>query len=237
MRRFRKVHMMVALVALVAVLSALMSVGVALNSAVLADDDDVVVVFSDTFDPEPLGLSRFVLTNWAVTAGNVDVIGLGLFDLYPGNGNYLDMDGSAAPTNATIVSTPLTLSPGCYQLSFEMGQNAFGGIQDNGLAVTLGAVFAGFFAAPVPPSPPATILTLNTAQIIVPGDDDDPPTVASLAFSETGTPTAGGSVLDDVLLVLVDDDGCEVDDDEVDDDEVDDDEVDDDEVDDDEVDD
>ena len=169
-------------------------------------------VFQDTFDAESQGLNKTTLTNWTVT-GKVDVIGTGFFPFYPGNGNYLDMDGS--PGNGTITPAPLTLSPGCYQLSFEMGQNG-GPTNDNGLAVTLGTVFTGAFAAPVPGT---GVLTPITAQITVPGDDDDPPTVASLVFSETGTVDARGSVLDDVLLVFVDDDACGDDDDDDDEDE------------------
>jgi hypothetical protein len=43
-----------------------------------------VVVFQDTFDSEPLGLNITSLTNWTVTAGNVDVIGVRFLRLLPG---------------------------------------------------------------------------------------------------------------------------------------------------------
>jgi hypothetical protein len=74
------------------------------------------VVFEDNFERESLGLNITSLTNWTVTAGNVDVIGSGFEDIYPGNGNYLDMDGTWG--NATIQSTSISLVPGTYQMSF-----------------------------------------------------------------------------------------------------------------------
>ncbi len=51
------------------------------------------IVFEDTFDSESVGVGYTSLTNWAVTSGNVDVIGDGYHNIYPGNGRYLDMDG------------------------------------------------------------------------------------------------------------------------------------------------
>lgn len=147
-----------------------------------------VVVFQDTFDGEPLGLGVTTLTNWTVTAGNVDVIGPGFFDLFPGNGNYLDMDGTCG--SATIVSTPINLIPGTYQLSFEIGNNPFGGGGSNGLQVSLGTVFSQFF-------PAQSALTPTTVAIVV---TTYPPTTASLVFQETGPSDCGGAVLDDVKL-------------------------------------
>ena len=176
----------------------------------MADDD--VVVFSDNFDGEPPtgSCGSTTLINWTVTAGNFDRLGslTSPNARYPGNGFMLDMDGCNA--NATIKTASLTLSPGCYQLSFDLGQNYFGaGPRDNGLLVTLGTVFSGSFTAPPPafPAPAPTIwdgprtLTKNTARFTIPA-----PTVASLVFAETGTVDAGGTVLDNVLLVHVDKD-------------------------------
>ena len=142
-----------------------------------------ITVFQDTFDSEPQGLVVTSLTNWTVTAGSVDVIGPGLFDFYPGNGNYLDMTSCA---DGTIQTAPLNLSPGTYQLSFEIGRNSI----NNSLLVSLGGVYSESFLAP-------SILTLITRQITV-----TTLTTASLRFQETGAPPqdCGGSILDDVLL-------------------------------------
>ncbi len=69
-----------------------------------------VPVFSDNFDAEPLGLNS-VPSQWTVSNGTVDIIGPGLFDLLPGNGNYIDLDGSTGNAGV-LTSLPLTLNPG-----------------------------------------------------------------------------------------------------------------------------
>jgi hypothetical protein len=144
------------------------------------------VVFEDNFDNEPLGLAVTSLSNWTVTAGNVDVIGSGFNDFYPGNGNYLDLDGTCG--NATIQSTAISLVPGSYQLSFRIGSNPEGA-GGNSLDVSLGTLFSQSFAQPA--------LTPITVEIIV-----RTATVASLVFRETGPVDCTGSVLDAVVLTF-----------------------------------
>ena len=79
------------------------------------------IIFQDNFNLEPGGTSFTSITNWNATAGNFDVIGDGFFDIYPGNGKYIDMAGS---TNATIeTSTSILLNPGTHQLTFNLGTN------------------------------------------------------------------------------------------------------------------
>ena len=146
-----------------------------------------VTVFQDTFDSESLAGNATTLANWTVTAGNVDVIGPTFANLYPGNGNYLDMAGC---TNGTMQSRSLNLPPGTYQLSFEIGNNP-DGLDNNRLQVTLGALFNQSFTAPA-------TLTLITKTIVV-----TTTTTASLVFKETGDFNCGGTVLDDVLLALL----------------------------------
>jgi hypothetical protein len=56
-----------------------------------------IFLLNDDFDTEnsSIGLldySRF--SNWIVTRGSVDLIGNGFYDFYPGNGLYVDLDGS-----------------------------------------------------------------------------------------------------------------------------------------------
>jgi hypothetical protein len=145
------------------------------------------VIFQDSFDNQTLGLAITSLNNWTVTAGNVDVIGPGFFDLYPGNGHYLDMDGSCG--NATIQSPPLNLAPGVYQLSFRIGNNSFGG---NSLNVSLGSLFNQSFVAQS-----SLELTPVRVEILVGAT-----TMASLVLEETGPSDCGGSVLDSVTLTF-----------------------------------
>lgn len=77
------------------------------------------VLFSDNFDTETLGLNA-TPSQWTVTNGTVDIIGnSGFFDFLPGNGRYIDLDGSTA--NAGVMtSTALTLGIGSYELLFDL---------------------------------------------------------------------------------------------------------------------
>jgi hypothetical protein len=156
-----------------------------------------LVLFSDTFDNDPVASGTTSLSNWTVTNGNVDVIGPGFADLYTGNGDYLDMDG--AISNATIESPILTLSPGTYELSFELGNNSNLGSFDNGVLVSLGTVFSQTFLAPAHANFSGEQLVKTTIRFVI-----ENPTSASLIFQETGTASSGGAVVDDVLLVKTD---------------------------------
>ena len=156
-----------------------------------------VVLFSDTFDNDSIASGTTSLSNWTVTNGNVDVIGPGFADLYMGNGDYLDMDG--AISNATIESPTLTLAPGTYELSFELGNNSNLGSYDNGLLVSLGTVFSQTFLAPAHANFSGEQLVKTVIRFVI-----ENPTSASLIFQETGTASSGGTVLDDVLLVKTD---------------------------------
>lgn len=55
------------------------------------------IVFKDIFDPENGGVGQLnysAFTKWDINQGFVDLIGNGFNDLLPGNGLYLDMNGS-----------------------------------------------------------------------------------------------------------------------------------------------
>lgn len=153
-----------------------------------------LVMFSSTFDSDPIAAATTSLNDWTVTNGNVDVIGPGFADLYTGNGDYLDMDGTNS--SATIESPILTLTPGTYELSFELGNNSVNSSVDNGLLVSLGTVFSQTFLAPAHTNGSGDKLVKAVIRFVI-----ENPTSASLIFQETGTASAGGTVLDDVLLV------------------------------------
>jgi len=59
--------------------------------------------------------------NWTVSNGTVDLIGNGYFDFQPGNGLYVDMDGSTG--NAGKMSHSFNLAPGQYTLSYQLAGN------------------------------------------------------------------------------------------------------------------
>lgn len=77
-------------------------------------------VFSDNFNAENAGvgaLNYSGFANWNVTAGSVDLIGNGYFDFLPGNGLYVDMNGSTG--QGGTISTRTIFAPGAYTVSFD----------------------------------------------------------------------------------------------------------------------
>lgn len=94
------------------------------------------VVFSDNFNADPLGLNKTTFVGgWTVGSGSVDVIGAGPateagagpgqpgnatgYNFLPGNGNYIDLDGSS--TDSGAFSKALTLTGGTtYTASFQL---------------------------------------------------------------------------------------------------------------------
>ena len=95
-------------------------------------------IFSDNFNGENGGSGTTVYSGfaqWTVTDGSVDLIGEGFFDFYPGNGLYVDLDGSTR--EAGVMSTaPLSLSRGPHTLRFDLGGSQRS--DDNVVTVQLG---------------------------------------------------------------------------------------------------
>ena len=83
------------------------------------------VIFSDNFDTENGGVEALNYTgfaNWNVLYGSVDLIGNGgTFDFLPGNGMYVDLDGSTG--TAGLMGHVQMLTPGDYTLSFDLAGN------------------------------------------------------------------------------------------------------------------
>jgi hypothetical protein len=81
-----------------------------------------VTIFSDNFDANALNLNA-VPTGWTVTAGTVDIIGNpGFFDMLPGSGRYIDLDGSTS--NSGVLSKSFSLLAGTtYTASFDLAGN------------------------------------------------------------------------------------------------------------------
>ena len=83
-------------------------------------------IFTDNFDADDLELNSVVFVGgWQVSgAANtaVDTIGPGLYDVFPGNGHYIDLDGSlGAPA---LFSKTLNLTAGTtYTATFELAGN------------------------------------------------------------------------------------------------------------------
>ena len=84
-------------------------------------NSDAVPLFSDNFDSETLALNYAGFANWTVSDGTVDLIGNpAFFDFLPGNGRYVDLDGSTS--NAGVMtSSALSLTGGVtYDLTFSL---------------------------------------------------------------------------------------------------------------------
>ena len=79
------------------------------------------VVFTDNFDSETLAFNYTGFAKWTVSNGTVDLIGPGFFDLFPGNGRYVDLDGSTS--DAGLLTTNISFAPGSYVLTFLLGGN------------------------------------------------------------------------------------------------------------------
>jgi len=67
---------------------------------------------------------------WTVPVGSVDLIGetttFTEFDFFPGNGGYVDLDGSTEM--AGTLATTQSFVPGKYTLTFDLGGNARGDV-------------------------------------------------------------------------------------------------------------
>ncbi|MCC6706981.1 MAG: PEP-CTERM sorting domain-containing protein [Gammaproteobacteria bacterium] len=146
-----------------------------------------VPLFNDTFDSEALGLNQ-ALDNWTVSDGTIDVIGPGFFDLHPGNGNYLDLDGSTSNAGKITTNTVFNLLAGTYTLSFELGGSKRG--DGNTVTVALGSIFSEVFALPSNAPLQSISRTITLASAAGSG---------ALSFDHAGGDNLG-LILDDVSL-------------------------------------
>jgi hypothetical protein len=87
-------------------------------------------ILFDNFDSENGGVGQLNYSgfaNFSVSAGTVDLIGFTgvgapLFDVAPGNGLYVDLDGSTLDAGL-MLADPLVLPAGIYSLSFDLAGN------------------------------------------------------------------------------------------------------------------
>lgn len=84
------------------------------------------LIFEDNFNLENSSVGTINFNgfgNWSVTAGAVDLIGNSYFDYLPGNGLYVDMDGSIFAAGTMTTKNQFSLDPGTYSLSFKLAGN------------------------------------------------------------------------------------------------------------------
>ncbi|MCU6496952.1 PEP-CTERM sorting domain-containing protein [Rugamonas sp. A1-17] len=95
-----------------------------LLAACTASQAAVVTLFSDNFDGDHTGDNVTAFVNgWHVANGTVDVDGQGfVHNELPGNGHYIDLDGSSL--KAGVFSNSIRLQAGTtYTMSFEIAGN------------------------------------------------------------------------------------------------------------------
>lgn len=94
-------------------------------------------ILQDNFNAENGGVGMLnynSFANWTVTNGTVDLIGNGFYDFYPGNGLYVDLDGST--NQAGLLSSKTSFAPGTYLVSFDLGGSQRG--DTNVVDITMG---------------------------------------------------------------------------------------------------
>jgi hypothetical protein len=150
-----------------------------------------VTVFSDDFDTDTNGLNKASFAGgWTVSAGTVDMIGAPppFFDLIPGNGHYVDLDGSTS--DAGELSKALALTGGVtYTASFQLAGSHRG--DTNVVDVSFGSTAATYTLAS---SDPLGTLSL----VFTPGASG----TFSLTFANRGGDNLG-ALLDNVAVTAV----------------------------------
>jgi hypothetical protein len=147
-----------------------------------------ITSLSDNFDTENGGsyaLSYTGFTNWDVAGGGtVDLIGSSGYDYYPGNGHYVDLDGSSRKSG--VLTTKSAFAAGQYQLSFKLGGSKAG---SESVIVSLGNLNEVFTIA----SDDALNTFTRLVSVASPG---------TLSFANAGGDNVG-AILDDVNVSAV----------------------------------
>jgi len=121
--------------------AAVLSVALAATLASATDSRAAVLLFDD-FNSESQSLNHTPFANWSVSAGSVDVIGTGFYDFYPGNGNYVDLNGSSGAIGALTSNT--VFGAGTYTLTFTLGGSNGGDGNVDPSAKTTRVIFGNF---------------------------------------------------------------------------------------------
>jgi hypothetical protein len=147
------------------------------------------LIFFDDFDSYTAGIPWPGNANWAVSDGSVDLIGAGTsWDLLPGNGLYMDMDGSTYDAGK-ITSNSIALAPGDYVLSFDIAGNRRNGA-DDAVLVEVSGLLSGSVTSIAAGLP---FTTINMSFAVATG------TSATISFECVGGDNVG-ALLDNVAL-------------------------------------
>ena len=150
------------------------------------------IIFSDNFNAENGGggvLNYNSFANWSVSGGTVDLIGSpGFFDFFPGNGSYVDLDGTSFQAG-TFTSIGIPVTPGTYILSFLLAGSQRGDVNTVEVNVSGGLASSTYTLASNIP------LTLETMSFTVLA-----PTTINFSFNNEGSSNNIGLILDNVNL-------------------------------------
>jgi hypothetical protein len=166
-------------------------------TALLAGHASAAVVLSDNFNgevppPDVLnwpGDSVFLSTG---APGSVDLIGAGgVFDFLPGNGGYVDLDGSSGSGHdpAGQLTSVLSFGPGSYTLSFDLAGNQRAATPQST------TVSLGNFNATFGPLASGVGFTTHTITFSTTG--------GNLVFTQNGPSDQQGNLLDNISLASV----------------------------------
>ena len=155
----------------------------------LASSAGAATLLRTNFDTETPQLNQYTLADFNVTGGSIDVIGPGLFDLLPGNGYYIDLDGSTGQGGTLTSKTLFNFAAGTtYTLQFYLAGSQRG--DTNTVNVGLGSLVTGVYTLASSQG-----FTLYSATF-TPGAA----TSANLVFTNLGGDNVG-ALLDRVSLV------------------------------------
>jgi hypothetical protein len=155
-------------------------------------------IFFDDFNAENGGvgqLNYFGFANFSVANGSVDLIGNGSNDLLPGNGLYVDLDGSTADAGV-MTSGVFNLPAGDYTLSFDMAGSQRGPT-DSTLISVFGALNSNYASLLLTLASPLSFSTYGLNFTVAAAD------TVQFSFAGNGGNPGGdnvGLLLDDVQL-------------------------------------
>jgi predicted outer membrane repeat protein len=167
-----------------------------LAGAAFAQAASAGVVLQDDFNSDAQMLNwtgDAVFTSNAVldTGGAIastDLIGTNFFDFFPGNGNYVDLDGSTGygnvPTAGQLESNT-SFGAGTYTLTFDLGGN------DRGAAAQTTVISLGDYS---------DAITLASGDPLAVHSLTFTTTGGNLFFTENGPSDQQGNILDNVTL-------------------------------------
>ena len=163
---------------------------------------NATVVFADNFNGNTADQLSTTPLGWSATQGSVDIIGAGGgYDWYPGNGSYIDMNGSTGASGHIVSNAVLNLVTGqTYTLSFNYGNNK--NSSTNGSTETLDFGFGAHLATQLAVTGNIPTYLVMTYTFIATAADA---LGASLFFNGGGTNEAdnGGIIIDNVSLSSV----------------------------------